>query len=250
VATSNLFQAWVKHARHARRSTSLLAETLFWWVIPFAAAALGFTLLLKATVIAATWGHGFPMKILHANKDVPGFFAVHILAGAVALLIGPWQFSAFLRGMYPRLHRVLGRSYVGFVLLSAAASLFLTPRLDVLGTGYMRIVTAVLWSAFTVLAVLAIRNRNITAHRRWMLRSYAFTFMGLTLLFYNWVGATLDLALAYKYPAVAWLTFLTNVLFIEIMLWRSPRRTSARVHVRMHHSGQLVDDGQVTPSSA
>jgi hypothetical protein len=55
-----------------------------------------------------------------------------------------------------------------------------------------------------------------------MLRSYAFTFMGLTLLLYNWIGEQLGIGLAYKYPAVTWLTFLTNVSLVEILLWRSP----------------------------
>ena len=246
---ASLFQAWLKHTTQARQSTSHGARIVFWWVIPIAAAGLGFALLIKAAIIAVTWGHGFPMKVLHANKDVPAIFAVHILAGAVALLIGPWQLSTFLRGRFPRWHRVLGRSYVGFVLVSAGASLFLTPRLDVFGTGYLRILTAVLWVAFTVLAVVAIRNRDVTAHRRWMMRSYAFTYMGLSLLFYNWIGARLDLDLAYKYPAVAWLTFLTNVLFIEIVLWRSPRRAFARAR-RRDHAGDPVADGQVIPARA
>ena len=246
---SNFFQAWVKHAANARESTSLGAEMLFWWVIPIAAAGLGFTLLIKAAVVAITWGDGFPMKILHANKDVPGIFAVHILAGAVALLIGPWQLSAFLRRRYPRLHRTLGQTYVGFVLISAGASLFLAPRLDVFGTAYLRIVTAVLWSTFTILAVVAIRNLDIVAHRRWMMRSYAFTFMGLTLLLYNAIGAMLDLDLAYRYPAVAWLTFLTNVLFIEILLWRAPRRALARAHQR-RGSDHPVEDGSAIPARA
>ena len=246
---SNLFQAYVKHTVKVRASTSIGAQIVFWWVIPIAAAGLGFTLLIKAAVLAVTMGHGFPMKVLHANKEVPGIFAIHILAGTVALLIGPWQLSAFLRGMYPRLHRGLGRSYVGLALISAGASLFLAPRLDIFGTGYLRVLTALLWSTYTVLGVVAIRNLDITAHRRWMMRSYAFTFMGLTLLLYNWIGAKLDIELAYKYPAVAWLTFLTNVLFIEILLWRSPRRTLARAH-QHDGSGRPVEDRSVIPARA
>ena len=110
-------------------------------------------------------------------------------------------------------------------LISASASLFLAPRLDIYGTAYLRILTAVLWSAFTILAVVAIRKSDVIAHRRWMMRSYAFTYMGLSLLFYNALGTMLDLDLAYRYPAVAWLTFLTNVLFVEILLWRrAPRQ--------------------------
>ena len=246
----SLFWAWVNHARKSRQSTSLPAEMLFWWVIPFAAAGLGLTLLIRAAIIAVTWGEGFPAKVLHANKDVPGFFAVHILAGAVALLIGLWQLSSFLRGRYPRLHRWLGRGYVVFVLISASASLCLAPRLDIYGTAYLRILTAVLWSAFTILAVVAIRKSNVVAHRRWMMRSYAFTYMGLSLLFYNALGTMLDLDLAYRYPAVAWLTFLTNVLFIEILLWRrAPRRAMARAS-RRNGSGQPAEDGLGIPARA
>jgi len=202
--------------------TSIPAQIFFWGIVPIAAGVLAVTLLVKAVVLAVTLGDGFPMKVLHANKEVPGFFAIHILTGAVALLIGPWQLSAFLRDLYPRLHRRLGRSYVILVLISAGASVFLAPRLDVYGTGVLRLLTAVLWSLFTVLGVVAIRNMDVTAHRRWMLRSYAFTFMGLTLLFYNWIGGQLGIGLAYKYPAVTWLTFLTNVSLVEILLWRSP----------------------------
>jgi uncharacterized membrane protein len=246
---SDLFWAWVNHARKARESTSLRAEMVFWWVIPFAAAGLGLTLLTKAAVIAVTWGDGFPVKILHANKDVPAVFATHILAGAVALLIGLWQFSAFLRSRYPRLHRVLGRSYVVFVLISAGASLLLKPRLDILGTGHLRMLTALLWVAFTVLAVVAIRRRDIVMHRRWMMRSYAFTLMGLTLLLYNWIGTRLDLELVYQYPAIAWLTFLTNVGFVEILLWRAPQRAVTRAR-RRDFSIQPGEDGAVAPARA
>jgi uncharacterized membrane protein len=249
MTASNLFQAFLKHRARARTTTSIGAQILFWGIIPVTAVGLGVTLLVKAAVLAVTFGDGFPMKVLHANQEVPGIFAIHILTGTIALLIGPWQLSAFLRGLYPRLHRGLGRSYVGFVLFSAGASLFLAPRLDTLGTGYLRILSAVLWLTFTVLGVVAIRNFDIAQHRRWMMRSYAFTFMGLTLLLYNWIGDQLGIVLAYKYPAVSWLTFLTNVLFVETVLWRSSIRTSvlASQHVR---SDQTIEDRSVVPARA
>ena len=112
-----------------------------------------------------------------------------------------------------------------------------------------RILSAVLWVTFTVLGVVAIRNIRIAAHRRWMMRSYAFTFMGLTLLLYAWIGDQLGLALAYKYPAVSWLTFLTNVLFIEIVLWRSPMPTSDSAH-RRDSSDQTIHDRSGIPVRA
>jgi len=249
MTASNLIRAFFKHRARAQESTSVVAQLFLWGVIPVCAAGLGVTLLVKAAIIAVTFGDGFPMKILHANQEVPGIFALHILTGTIALLIGPWQISAFLRNLYPRLHRALGRSYVVLVLISAVASVCLAPRLDVFGTAYLRIFSAALWSAFTILGVVAIRNVDVAAHRRWMLRSYAFTYMGLTLLLYNWIGDSLGIALAYKYPAVSWMTFLTNVLFIEILLWRSSVPVWVLAH-RRHNAEQAAEGGSVNPARA
>src|SRR5271156_143422 len=43
----------------------------------------------------------------------------HGIAGACALLLGPMQFSEQLRQRYARLHRVVGRIYVGGVFVAA-----------------------------------------------------------------------------------------------------------------------------------
>ena len=81
MTASHLFRAFLKHRARARTSTSIGAQLLFWGIIPIAAAGLAVTLLVKAAILAVTLGDGFPMKILHANKDVPGLFALHILTG-------------------------------------------------------------------------------------------------------------------------------------------------------------------------
>src|SRR6266853_738986 len=98
MTASNLFQAFLQHRARARTTTSIGAQILFWGIIPVTAVGLGVTLLVKAAVLAVTFGDGFPMKVLHANQEFPGIFAIHILTGTIALLIGPWQLSAFLRG--------------------------------------------------------------------------------------------------------------------------------------------------------
>src|SRR5271155_1806235 len=43
----------------------------------------------------------------------------HAIAGTFALLSGPLQFSSRLRRRNPKLHRILGRLYVGAVFLAA-----------------------------------------------------------------------------------------------------------------------------------
>src|SRR4051794_22552717 len=43
----------------------------------------------------------------------------HAIAGACTIILGPMQFSDRLRTGYPQLHRVVGRIYVGGVVVAA-----------------------------------------------------------------------------------------------------------------------------------
>jgi uncharacterized membrane protein len=101
----------------------------------------------------------------------------HLLAGSVALLSGPVQFSSRIRRRFPKMHRIVGRFYVGSVLLAAplAMSIPIYLRQDmfyIAGT----IAHAGTWFIATLVAFLIARNRHIPQHRRWMIRSYALTF--------------------------------------------------------------------------
>src|ERR1700680_743282 len=49
----------------------------------------------------------------------------HGLAGACALLLGPLQFSDRLRQRYTKLHRVLGRFYVGAALIAGPLGIYI-----------------------------------------------------------------------------------------------------------------------------
>src|ERR1044071_5938581 len=65
------------------------------------------------------WQHVEPVKWL---------LLVHGVAGAVALLVAPFQFSARLRRRYPRMHRVMGRLYVAGAVISAPRAAPVTVR--------------------------------------------------------------------------------------------------------------------------
>ena len=171
---------------------------------------------------------------LHRNVGHPGFVSIHVSMSVVALLLGAAQLSASLRAARPHLHRWLGRIYVGLVIPSAAASLVLAPRVDTFGTPFMLSLMGVLWLSFTVLGILAIRRRNVTAHRRWMLRSYGLTFAGGVLfrLYYFLIGMQAGIDIEYSYPASVWLAVGTSLLFVETWLWRSGLRTSGPVDRR------------------
>jgi uncharacterized membrane protein len=97
----------------------------------------------------------------------------HSLAGTIALVSGPLQFSSRFRERHLKLHRVLGRIYVVCVFIGAATGVALAfGRPGFPGTSGQ----AAAWIVCTTAAFLTARNRHIVQHRQWMARSYAVTF--------------------------------------------------------------------------
>ena len=97
----------------------------------------------------------------------------HTLAGTLALLIGPINFSSRIRQRYLQLHRILGRLYVVSVFVGSFTGIALAAgRPGLPGTSMQ----AAAWMVCTTAALITARNHQITQHRQWMARSYAVTF--------------------------------------------------------------------------
>jgi uncharacterized membrane protein len=110
-----------------------------------------------------------------------GWLLAHISAGMVALLIGPFQFSRWLRQRYLRVHRVMGKVYLIAVLCGAIAALGLsitTPDGRPWSVGLQGLILA--WVTTSGMAYYAIRQRQIQVHQEWMVRSYVVTFAFVT----------------------------------------------------------------------
>ena len=102
----------------------------------------------------------------------------HALTAACALLLGPMQFSDRLRRRFTKLHRVVGRFYVGGALIGAPLGAFIQYRFDErLGDSrsfsIATTVDAILWMTTTAIALVFILKGNVQQHRQWMTRSYA-----------------------------------------------------------------------------
>lgn len=97
----------------------------------------------------------------------------HTLAGILALLIGPINFSSRIRQRHLTLHRLLGRIYVASVFVGSFTGIALAwGRPGLPGTSMQ----AAAWMVCTTAAFVTARNRHIAVHRQWMARSYAVTF--------------------------------------------------------------------------
>jgi uncharacterized membrane protein len=101
----------------------------------------------------------------------------HGLAGATALFLGPFQFSSSFRRKHIALHRLMGRFYIGAIVIASLLSFYITfnfePRefqLEIWAQGGG-------WFLSAVLAFIYAVKRNIPLHRQWVARSYGFTFI-------------------------------------------------------------------------
>ncbi len=104
----------------------------------------------------------------------------HIGTAAVALVLGSLQFMPKVRARR-RVHRTLGRVYLlAGVLPSAVATIPVALWSGRLMTQIGLTTAAVLWLITGGLAYRAARRRDFTAHRNWMMRNYALTFLAVT----------------------------------------------------------------------
>jgi uncharacterized membrane protein len=107
----------------------------------------------------------------------PVVVVVHISASIIYVLLGGLQFSGRLRRQHAW-HRRAGRGLVPLGLVIAFSALWLTllyERKE--GTGGLlygvRLIVASYMAAAIVLGLTAVLRRDITAHRKWMIRAYA-----------------------------------------------------------------------------
>ncbi len=161
-----------------------------------------------------------PLHNLMAQREL---LVLHAVAGGVALILGGWQLSTRLRQRRPRLHRLMGWGYATSILVGGITSLPLAAQADggpVAQVGFGLL--GVLWLASTAMALVHIRARRITAHQRWMLRSFALTAGGITLRLQIGVGSALAVPIQDYYTALAWTSWLPQALLLE---WWLRRRT-------------------------
>jgi len=150
-----------------------------------------------------------------------GIYA-HVFGSAFALALGPLQFSARLRARNVAVHRWLGRLYLGVgVLVGGSAGLYMAVHafggiVSKLGFGCL----AVLWLFTGLRAYLAIRAREVAAHRRWMVRNFALTFAAVTLRIYLPGSVAAGIPFEVAYPAIAWLCWVPNLVAVEVLAVR------------------------------
>ena len=187
---------------------------LSWWLLALFASAVG--------------GYGVLMIDARQVQDaVPGFpwlDELHFVASGLALILGVWGFRRDLLAKRKDLHRRIGKLYMVLVLLggvsgAAMACYSMHGMVTHLGFGLL----AIVWLIATFLGWHRIHKRkDVIAHRRWMVRSYALTCAAISLRVQLGPLAMLLEGFEPAYKIVSWSAWIPNVLFAEWWLRRHP----------------------------
>jgi hypothetical protein len=149
-----------------------------------------------------------------------GWLMLHISSGMVALLTGPWQFSARLRRRYLKLHRITGRVYLIAVALGSVAAFRLAwTTTSGWAWGFGVAMLGVAWVTTSGMAYYAILRRQIAIHKEWMVRSYVVTFAFVTFRLLEDMGPTSHLMPENDRSISAiWACWALPLLFTEVIL--------------------------------
>ncbi|GAA4250559.1 DUF2306 domain-containing protein [Dactylosporangium darangshiense] len=205
---------------------------------------------MRKLLLVVAVGFGLVLTLPYLSLDVDdsrlevrdglqyAVLVAHIFTAAVALVLGPLQFMPKVRARR-RLHRVLGRTYLlAGVLPSAVATIPVAVWSGRPVTQIGLTTAGVLWLITGGLAYRAARRRDFTAHRAWMMRNYALTFLAVTsrilvpllLLVQIPFGGAEAGAIGERAPSMIpigqTLGWIINLIVVEILIRRdrSPRR--------------------------
>ena len=153
----------------------------------------------------------------------------HGIAGACALLLGPFQFSDRLRQRFTKFHRVAGRIYVASALVLAPLGAYIQYFQERMGAprsfSIAGVVDAVLLMLTTGIAFAFILNGKVQQHRQWMTRSFAVALVFLEVRVVQGVTGWENLGIAAT-ETVVWSCLAFSLLSADIVLqvqelWRS-----------------------------
>lgn len=166
----------------------------------------------------------FPVhKASEAIPDRPavnlGILIVHAVAAIPPLIIGLIAFNPFLRRRSLKLHRWLGTVYCVGIWISAVTGMVLASANQAgivaqLGFGILGAV----WFATTTAAYMTGRRRDIPAHRRWMIRSYAITLAVVTVRPLFWFGPAEGFTNLEWVAFCSWACWVPNLILGETYL--------------------------------
>lgn len=152
---------------------------------------------------------------------------IHIVFGAIALLLGWMQFISVFRNNKLTFHRNIGKIYFISALISATASIFISfyatgGTIPILGF----LLLGIFWFYSTFMGFYYIKCEEFELHQKMMIYSYAACFSAVTLRL--WLPLLLIPIKDYNtaYSIVAWLCWIPNLSFAYLIIQKTNTETN------------------------
>jgi uncharacterized membrane protein len=151
------------------------------------------------------------------------WFVSHLLTAIIPLVLGPFQFWTWFRKHHIKWHRLFGKLYILGCLLGGLTALYLGYTQPYEGSIVPVMILATLWIFMTISAWLSIKNRNIDAHRLFMIRSYTLTLVFVFLrilsdLINNYGLLSFIVNADIRDTTQEWLSWVIPLLTVEIII--------------------------------
>lgn len=166
-------------------------------------------------------------RYLEVRPETYGYFWpkrawlwLHLVGGATAVLLGPLQFVARLRKVYPRAHRWMGRVYLLGILFAAAGATGMVATTP-LGwtTAYAFAVMIFAWLATGFMALMAVLKGHVEIHRAWMRRNYIITFAFVVFRLAGKIPGLYELGtVAEVFTTFGWMSWVVPLLLGELLV--------------------------------
>jgi uncharacterized membrane protein len=198
-------------------------KRLFWTAVILFFSFLMIRLTLPYFSFEKDVGFLLTKQIILYNKIWLTSFYLHIGTSPFILLAGVIQFNNYILKNYKKLHRAIGKGYVLLILFVSAPSGFI---MAIYANGGIPakisfLIISVLWWFFTWKSYREIKNKNISAHKNFMIRSYALTLSAITLRLYTFtIPQLIHLPGIELYILVSWLSWVPNLLVAEYIVRR------------------------------
>jgi uncharacterized membrane protein len=148
-------------------------------------------------------------------------FYTHVFSSVLCLCAGFTQFSGYVLKHHKKLHRFIGKMYVyNVMLINFPAGMIMAFYANGhLPSKIAFIILDSLWLLFTYKAVVAIKAKDIKAHKRFMIRSYALTCSAITLRMWKLIlSHSFNIDPQVLYMIDAWIGFVPNLFFAEWLI--------------------------------
>ncbi|MES1044052.1 DUF2306 domain-containing protein [Heyndrickxia oleronia] len=145
---------------------------------------------------------------------------IHIILAIISLLTGPLGILKRLRVQSIHFHRWNGRVYVVSIILNFIPGVYVS--FFATGGWFSTIgflILNLLWLVTTFLGYLYIKDKKVSLHSRWMIRSFFLSFANMTI--YIIVTIThyiLHFSYGTSYSIAVWACWIINLLIAEIII--------------------------------